>query len=138
MIFGIGVDIVEVRRLERWVRGGDLTVRFFAPEEQSQASSFAARCRHYAVRFAAKEAFSKALGTGLCGFSLKDVFIVNDAGGRPELHLRGAAEAAVKNRCGKCRIHVSLSHEQEYAAAFVVIEGIGRREGGMQRSGNGF
>ena len=73
MIAGIGTDIAEVKRFEKWVQNPEMLERFFNEKEMSSAKSEAARCQHYAVRFAAKEAFSKALGTGISGFSLKEV-----------------------------------------------------------------
>ncbi|QTQ11688.1 holo-ACP synthase [Treponema parvum] len=79
-------------------------------------------CRYYAVRFAAKEAFSKALGTGITGFALKDVFIKKNEEGKPFLCVRGKALDLLKKRCKNAEIFVTLSHEADYAVAFVVIE----------------
>lgn len=80
-------------------------------------------CEYYAVRFAAKESFSKALGTGLKGFSLNEVFIEKDCNGKPLLRVTGKALEAMENSFGKdCILHVSLSHEKEYALAYVIIE----------------
>ena len=75
MIFGIGTDIVAVSRFEKWVKTPYMIHRFFNEKELFVGKSTAAACQHYAARFAVKEAFSKALGTGLVGFELKDVFI---------------------------------------------------------------
>lgn len=122
MIYGVGVDLAEVRRFERWVKDPEMIRRFFHEEERTEAGSVAAMCRHYAARFAAKEAFSKALGTGISGFDLRDVYIRKDGEGRPELRFAGKAATLLRLRCGDCRVHVSMSHEKEYAAAFVVIE----------------
>ena len=122
MIAGIGTDITEVRRFEKWVKDPSMLERFFNEKEMSSAKSQAARCQHYAARFAAKEAFSKALGTGITGFGLKDVYITNDSEGKPLLNIEGAALSLMKERLGQCRAFVSLSHEKEYALAYVVIE----------------
>ena len=73
MIFGIGTDITKISRFEKWVTNPEMMSRFFNEKEYSESGTVAARCEHAAARFAAKEAFSKALGTGLCGFSLKEV-----------------------------------------------------------------
>ncbi|MCI6321692.1 4'-phosphopantetheinyl transferase superfamily protein, partial [Treponema porcinum] len=73
MIFGTGVDITDVRRFKKWVEQPELIDRFFNPLEKSSGKSISAQCQHYAARFAAKEAFSKALGTGIRDFELKDV-----------------------------------------------------------------
>ena len=96
--------------------------RFFNEKERSSAKSDSAKCQHYAVRFAAKEAFSKALGTGIIGFNLKDVYITNNSEGKPELNIEGAALSLLKERLGDCNAFVSLSHEKEYAVAFVILE----------------
>ena len=122
MICGIGTDIAEVKRFEKWVRNPDMIERFFNEKERSSAKSESARCQHYAVRFAAKEAFSKALGTGISGFSLKEVYITNNSEGAPLLNIEGAALSLMKERLGNCKAFVSLSHEKEYALAFVVLE----------------
>lgn len=123
MIFGVGVDIVKIARFERWAADKDMLSRFFNEEEMSSAKSTARLCEHYAARFAAKEAFSKALGTGLCGFALKDVYIQAAEDGAPHLEVTGTAREALNKRCGtSSRLYVSLSHEREYAVAFVVIE----------------
>ena len=122
MIAGIGTDIAEVKRFEKWVKNPEMIERFFNDMERSSAKSDSAKCQHYAVRFAAKEAFSKALGTGIIGFNLKDVYITNNSEGKPELNIEGAALSLLKERLGDCNAFVSLSHEKEYAVAFVILE----------------
>ena len=122
MIFGVGTDIVDVRRFEKWANAPELTERFFNEKELNLGGTLAAKSRHLAVRFAAKEAFSKALGTGITGFSLKDVWIENDKSGKPEFCFGSSAERLLREKCGTCKLFVSLSHEKEYAVAFVVIE----------------
>ncbi|MBC6713798.1 holo-ACP synthase [Treponema sp. Marseille-Q3903] len=122
MIYGIGSDIAEVKRFEKWVKNPQMIDRFFNEREVSKGKNIFAMCQHLAVRFAAKEAFSKALGTGLSGFELKDVYITKDENGKPFLNFQKSAINLLKERCGECRVHVSLSHEKEYALAFVVIE----------------
>jgi holo-[acyl-carrier protein] synthase len=127
MIFGIGTDITEVRRFEKWIKGGEMIPRFFSQEELFAGiveQHLNAACQHYAVRFAAKEAFSKALGTGIFGFDLKDVWIVKDRNGRPSFGFGFSAQKAIESACGCADpvVHVSLSHEKEYALACVIIE----------------
>jgi len=123
MIFGIGTDIVENKRLKKWVENPDMLKRFFADEEIIDSTPAEnVLCQHYAVRFAAKEAFSKALGTGILGFDLKDVYVVKNKEGKPSLVLKDKALELLQKRCGKADVFVSLSHEKEYATAFVVIE----------------
>lgn len=122
MIFGIGTDITKVSRFEKWIKDSGYIERFFADEERCSGKSEQAMMEHYAARFAAKEAFSKAIGTGLVGFDLKEVFIQKNQNGKPELIVRGKAENLLKSMCNNPVIHVSLSHEKEYALAYVVIE----------------
>jgi len=132
MIFGIGIDITDVRRFRKWVLNPSMLSRFFNEHEQTEDGYVASRdpeerrlsavCQHYAVRFAAKEAFSKALGTGITGFDLRDVYIEKTAEGKPELCVQNTAAEILSRRCGGARLFVSLSHEKEYAAAVVVIE----------------
>lgn len=122
MIIGIGVDISEVSRFEKWVKNKDLLCRFFNEQEMSDKESVSLLCQHYAARFAAKEAFSKALGTGILGFNLTEVFVTHDKLGKPELMLTGKAKEKFEEICGEGKIHLSLSHEKNNAIAFVVIE----------------
>jgi len=122
MIFGIGTDIAETKRFEKWVSNPSMYERFFNAAEQMEGGSVNRRCQHYAVRFAAKEAFSKALGTGISGFDLKDVYILKDKNGKPYLEFSDKVKKLLDEKCGKCKVHVSLTHEKEYALAFVVIE----------------
>lgn len=122
MIGGIGTDITEVKRFEKWIKNPEMLQRFFNEKEMSSAKSDSAKCQHYAARFAAKEAFSKALGTGITGFNLKDVYITNNSEGAPLLNIEGAALSLMKERLGNCNAFVSLSHEKEYAIAYVILE----------------
>lgn len=122
MIAGIGTDITEVGRFEKWVKNPEMLERFFNEKECGFSGSIASQCQHYAARFAAKEAFSKALGTGITGFNLKEVYITKDSEGKPLLNIEGAALSIMKERLGECNVFVSLSHEKEYAIAFVVLE----------------
>ncbi|MCI5607436.1 MAG: holo-ACP synthase [Treponema sp.] len=124
MILGIGTDIVEVKRFKKWVSNPAMINRFFNKEEQGTFSSDQRACEHYAVRFAAKESFGKALGVGLVGFNFTDVYVRKDHKGKPELVIEDTAKKAVEEIYGNCKIHLSLSHEKEYATAFVVIESI--------------
>ena len=125
MIYGIGCDIVEVKRLKKWVETPLLLERYFNPKEmlQSTNASLQRKCEYYAVRFAAKESFAKALGTGLKGFSLADIYVEKDLEGKPLLQVTGKAKELLQERCGaQSFVFVSLSHEKNYALAQVVIE----------------
>lgn len=123
MIFGTGVDIVKVQRFEKWIENGYIERFFNKAELCSENCSFQHKMEHYAVRFAAKEAFGKALGCGLAGFDLKDVYVVKDKNGKPFIALENNARKKFESLCyNKGTIHLSLSHEKEYAVAFVVVE----------------
>lgn len=118
MIYGIGTDIVKVCRMEKWAADSKMIERFFNSKEIKQNGT----AEYYAARFAAKEAFSKALGTGLSGFELNEVYVTNDKLGKPELNCTGKALKLLQERCGDCKLFLSLSHEKDYAIAYVVIE----------------
>lgn len=134
MIFGIGIDLAKTSRFEKWVKDPEMLRRFFnekeiidfpaggSNSESLEKNRISAACQHYAARFAAKEAFSKALGTGISGFNLKDVFVTNDESGKPILRVQNGAKKMLEERCGNFEIFVSLSHEKEFAVAFVAIE----------------
>jgi len=123
MITGIGVDIVQVKRMERWIENTQLLERYFNSEElliiQSRGKSAA---QSLAARFAAKEAFVKALGTGFLNISLKDITVCAEQNGKPFIKLSSAAREAFENS-GAQKIFVSLSHERENAIAMIVLEG---------------
>ncbi|HAP43120.1 MAG: holo-[acyl-carrier-protein] synthase [Spirochaetes bacterium GWD1_61_31] len=129
MIQGIGVDIVQVNRMRGWLADRALMERFFCARELERLGEGAERrAQSLAARFAAKEAFGKALGTGLRGFALRDVWVENNASGRPFLRLAGRAAARLAalgdEPGGRAQpvIQLSLSHERDYAVAMVVIE----------------
>ncbi len=123
MILGIGVDVVHVTRIRHWESVPGLVERFFHPEEIADARSRGAgESLSLAARFAAKEAFGKALGTGLAGMRLGDIQVVNNTNGRPDMVLHGSALARL-GAIGAARVHVSLTHEGENAIAIAVIEG---------------
>lgn len=124
MIFGIGTDIVAVERFQKFIDTGNLAVieRLLTTAECSRCGGIKDTASCMAARFAAKEAFLKALGTGLRdGISWLDMEVYNDALGKPELILSGkAAEQFYAN--GLSRIHLSLSHDGGSAVAMVVLE----------------
>ena len=122
MICGIGVDMTTVERFLKWIEQPNMIERFFNKEEMTTNPNIAFQKEHYAARFAAKEAFGKALGTGVTGFNLCDVYIKSEANGRPVLKVQGSAEKMLKKIYGDCTLYVSLSHERNNAIAVVVIE----------------
>ncbi|MBQ7704466.1 MAG: holo-ACP synthase [Selenomonadaceae bacterium] len=120
MIFGIGTDIIEIERVRRAVSSEHFKEKVFTKLEQNYCESRGAQsAASYAARFAAKEAFFKALGTGIFT-SLTEVEILNDAKGKPQIFLHGKAETFT----GDKKISVSLSHCKEYATAFVILENV--------------
>ena len=125
MIVGVGVDDVDVDRFARSLeRTPSLAVRLFTAGERAYASAAmpAMATQRYAVRFAAKEAVLKALGAGLgaCGFH--DIEVVRDEeSGAPSLVLHGAAATLAAER-GATVLHLSMTHTETHATAFVVAE----------------
>jgi len=122
MIVGIGVDIVQVKRMDPWLEKIKLLEKYFNNDELTCVlKKKKAAAQSLAARFAAKEAFGKALGTGLKDISLKDILITNDENGKPDIILIETAKKAFE-KSGAQNIFISLSHEKEYAAAMVVLE----------------
>lgn len=122
MILGVGLDVVHVDRLKHWQRVPGLLERFFHPEELDAAlSRGSGAILSLAARFAAKEAFGKAIGTGLRGITLKNILVLNNHNGRPCMTLFGNAREAFE-RTGAKTIHLSLTHERDNALAVVIIE----------------
>lgn len=123
MIFGIGTDIIEVARIEKQVSKDDsFRDRIFTPREIEYCEARRSKAMNYAARFAAKEAFFKAIGTGWRGgLAFRDVEIVNDDLGRPTITLHGKAEEFAREH-GLTNIIVSMTHIKDMANAIVVIE----------------
>jgi holo-[acyl-carrier protein] synthase len=124
VIAGFGIDAVFIPRFEKWAGNRKLLERFFHPDEiRACGERGSGMVRSLAVRFAAKEAFGKALGTGLAGFGLKDVAVKNRSGEAPVLELSGKAVDAMREK-GAVKTHVSLSHERDMAFAAVILESV--------------
>lgn len=124
MIFGTGIDIVDITRFERFVAEGNVRLfeRLFTPHETEYCAGKARSAQHYALRFAAKEAFLKACGLGLReGLTWHDVEVVNDQLGKPELRLHGKA-LRIFTELDLAKTFVSLSHDGNFAVAMVVLE----------------
>ena len=123
MILGIGIDLCEVGRVERLLESDRerFVRRIFGDRERDYCDSRRRPAINYAARFAAKEAFLKALGTGW-RLGWRQVEVVRGPSGRPDLSLSGPAAAAAAHR-GVRRIHLTLTHTAEIAAAVVVLEG---------------
>ena len=124
MIFGTGIDIVDISRFERFVAENNAALfhRLFTAGEMAYCGTKKRSAQHYALRFAAKEAFLKALGTGLReGLSWRDMEVVHDSYGKPALRLSGEAERLFATK-GLTNCFLSLSHDGNCAAASVILE----------------
>jgi len=125
MIFGLGVDLIKIPRIAAVLtRYGDrFKKRVFTPREISFCEGRGHPAHCYALRFAAKEAFSKALGVGLRrhGIRWREVEVVPTPAGRPELHVNGRASNLCKDH-GIQGMFVSLTDEGDFGVAVVVLE----------------
>ena len=125
-IFGIGTDIVNIKRIEQSLRrrGFAFKNKIFSKKEISYCEKRKNPSAFYAKRFAAKEAFSKALGTGIRkGINLKNIEVSNNVHGKPSIYLKGELSNFLKKRikCKKYDIHLSLSDDKPWAHATVII-----------------
>ena len=124
MILGIGVDMVDVDRIERAMerRGERFCSRAFTDEEIAYCRRSQCPERRFAARFAAKEAVMKALGRGwFQGMPFKEIEVTRNEWGRPGIRLVGKT-AALAEELGATDIHLTITHEQQTAIAFVVLE----------------
>ncbi|WP_419904124.1 holo-ACP synthase [Kiloniella sp.] len=128
MILGIGNDLVDIRRIEKSLDkfGDRFITRIFTEQETEKANSSPNPAATFAKRFAVKEACAKALGTGLWrhGILFKDIGVTNAKGGQPQLNLKGAAAARLRDMVPQgmtARLHVTISDDYPLAQAFVLI-----------------
>ena len=130
MILGIGSDIIDIRRIERTLErfGSRFTERLFTDVERQKSEARAGRAASYAKRFAAKEACSKALGTGFrAGVFWRDLGVVNLPSGKPTLVLTGNAAArlaAITPPGMRAQIDLSLTDDHPQAHAIVIISAV--------------
>jgi holo-[acyl-carrier protein] synthase len=130
MIIGIGSDLIDIRRIERSIDrfGNRFLDRIYTPTERAKSDGRAARAASYAKRFAAKEACSKALGTGLRrGVFWRDMGVVNLPGGRPTMRLTGGALArleALTPPGHTARIDLTITDDFPLAQAVVIISAV--------------
>lgn len=121
MIHSVGVDLVETERIaraiERW--GDSFLHRIYTPRELAR---YGGRLPELAARFAGKEAISKALGTGMIGVGWKEMEILSDRRGKPQVHLHGRAKERAR-ALGLEHFSISLSHTDRIALALVVAIG---------------
>lgn len=122
MIFGIGTDIVEINRISDILSKQDRFIyKIFTEEEIRILRSRNMRPEFVAGRFAAKEAVSKALGTGFREFSFQDIEVINNELGKPEVKLYGKAEQ-IAGANGKYNLQLSISHGRDAAIAYAILE----------------
>lgn len=125
MIAGIGIDMISIERIEKALArfGTRFTARVFTSSEaEACEAKKSSKTASYAARFAAKEAVSKALGIGIRqGVNFSDIEVAVDSLGKPSIVLHGKAASVAEARDVKS-IHVSLTHEEKCAVAFVIVE----------------
>ena len=118
----VGTDILEIDRFRKVLnRRPGLRQKVFTPPEVAYCDSKADAIPHFAARFCAKEAFAKAIGTGVRQFSMSEVEIVRNEMGKPDIELRGEAERVAERLAVKA-IDLSISHSKLFVVAVVVIE----------------
>lgn len=122
-IVGLGTDLARIERFRKFAVAGNRTLeRVFTAQEQNYALKKRDPAPHLAARFAAKEAFVKALGCGLRdGLSWQQIEVVRDELGCPSLVFNGRAREKMAER-GAVKAHLSYSHDGDYAVATVVLE----------------
>ena len=123
-IFGIGTDIVSVDRIKNSLKNKKFIGRIFNEKEILKCKKTNNSINCYAKRFAAKEAFSKALGTGISnGINFNEIVVLNKKSGKPYISIIGQTKKILKKKSKrkKSKISLSLSDEKKYAVAFVTI-----------------
>ena len=130
MIIGLGSDLIDIRRIEKSLEryGERFTSRLFTEIEQKKSDARHERAASYAKRFAAKEACSKALGTGIShGVFWKDMGVVNLPGGKPTMLLTGGAGERLRSMMPAGHepvVHLTITDDYPLAQAFVIIEAV--------------
>lgn len=117
MILGIGNDIVEIARIEKAISNEKFKKRVYTEKEIEITEKKGSKAASYAGRFSAKEAISKALGTGVRDFNLTDIEILNDELGKPYVVFKNI----LKDKMAGMRMEISISHSKEYATAVAVM-----------------
>lgn len=122
MIIGTGIDITEIKRIENALLKGDFLGRFFTENEAEYFATKKNSAESVAGAFCSKEAFSKALGTGIRNFNLKDIEVLHTELGKPYIKLHKNAKDICESM-GVKNIFLSISHSDAYAIANVILEG---------------
>ena len=123
-IFGVGADIVKVNRIKKSLKKKTFIKKLFNKEEILKCSKIKNSANCFAKRFAAKEAFSKALGTGISeGINFNEIVVSNQRNGKPIIKLINGTKKKVEEKFKKRKLNISISlaDEDDYAVAFVTI-----------------
>ena len=126
-IFGNGVDIVKNSRIKKAIKNNNFIRRIYSKTEINEAKKFKNKTNYFAKRFAAKEAFVKSLGTGFrMGVNFNDISIKNKRSGKPELCINSKVKKLIKKKfkTDRFKIFLSLSDEDKYSIAYVIIKKI--------------
>ena len=123
-LFGVGTDIIQVNRLKKSLNKKPFLSRIYSKEEILKCKRNKVNFNCFAKRFAAKEAFSKALGTGISkGISFNEILVLNEKSGKPYIKLINKTKKIVERKLKKkiYKISLSIADEKDYAVAFVTI-----------------
>ena len=123
-LFGVGTDIIQVNRLKKSLKKKPFLSRIYSKEEILKCKRSKVNSNCFAKRFAAKEAFSKALGTGISkGISFNEIVVLNEKSGKPYIKLINKTKKIVERKLKKkiYKISLSIADEKDYAVAFVTI-----------------
>ena len=121
MIVGIGNDIIEIERIEKAISKEGFKNKVYTQKELENIKKRGDRVETYAGIFSAKEAISKAIGTGVREFSLTDLEILNDDLGKPYVVVSERLDKIIKSKKENYQIEISISHSKKYAIAMVII-----------------
>ena len=121
MIVGIGNDIIEIERVEKAILKEGFKNKVYTQKELENIEKRGDRVETYAGIFSAKEAISKAIGTGVREFSLTDLEILNDDLGKPYVVVSERLDKNIKSKKENYQIEISISHSKKYATAMAVI-----------------
>ena len=132
-ILGNGVDIIDNRRIEKAIKNKNFINKIFTKKEKEfSKKKKAKKINYFAKRFAAKEAFLKAIGTGISnGFSFKDITVLNDKEGKPLIELAKKIDLFIKKKfkVKNYKIYLSISDEMKYSIAYVILQGNSKWDG---------
>ena len=121
MIVGIGNDIIEIERIEKAISKEGFKNKVYTQKELENIEKRGDRVETYAGIFSAKEAISKAIGTGVREFSLTDLEILNDDLGKPYVAVSEKLDKIIKDKKEDYQIEISISHSKKYATAMAII-----------------